>query len=49
VSHVTSIRQVSIVLSVLLGSLVLDEPSGRIRLTASFVMLTGIAAISLAD
>ncbi len=47
VSYVSSIRQISIVVGVVLGSLLLKEPFGRIRLIASLVMFAGVTIIAL--
>jgi len=47
VSYVSSIRQISIVLGVVLGSLLLKEPFGRIRLVASLVMFVRVTIIAL--
>lgn len=48
VSYVVSIREIGIVFGVLLGSLVLKEKYGKIRLIASFVILAGILLITFA-
>jgi drug/metabolite transporter (DMT)-like permease len=48
VSYVVSIREIGIVFGVLLGSLVLKEKYGKIRLIASLVILSGILLIAFA-
>lgn len=45
VAYVTTVRQVSIVFGVILGSLLLREPYGRIRLLASAIMFAGMLLI----
>lgn len=48
VSYVVSIRESGIVFGVLLGSLILKEKYGRIRLAASIIILAGISLIAFA-
>ena len=48
VSYVVSIREAGIVFGVLLGSLILKEKYGKIRLTASIIILAGILLITFA-
>ena len=48
VSYVVSIREVGIVFGVLLGSLILKEKYGKVRLIASIIILIGILLITFA-
>ncbi|MBI4641132.1 MAG: EamA family transporter [Candidatus Tectomicrobia bacterium] len=48
ISYIVSVRQTSIIFGVLLGIIVLKEPYGTIRLTASLVITIGIVLIGLA-
>ena len=48
VSYVWPSREIGIVMAVLLGSLVLKEPFGRVRVLGSGVIVLGVAAIALA-
>jgi drug/metabolite transporter (DMT)-like permease len=48
VSYVVSIREVGIVFGVLLGSLILKEKYGKVRLIASIIMLIGVLLITFA-
>jgi uncharacterized membrane protein len=48
VSYVVSIREVGIVFGVLLGSLMLKEKYGKVRLIASIIILIGILLITFA-
>ncbi len=48
VSYVWPAREIGIVIAVLLGSLVLKEPSGRGRLLGSCLIVLGIGAIAVA-
>jgi drug/metabolite transporter (DMT)-like permease len=45
VAYVTTVRQVSIIFGVILGSLLLRESYGRIRFLASAVMFVGMVLI----
>lgn len=46
-SYAVPVRQMSIVAGVLIGTMILGESCGRIRLTASFLILAGIFLIRL--
>jgi drug/metabolite transporter (DMT)-like permease len=48
VSYVVSIREVGIVFGVLLGSLILKEKYGKVRLIASIIILIGVLLITFA-
>ena len=48
VVYVAGLRQLSIVLLVLGGTLVLGEPAARFRIAASLVILAGVALITFA-
>ena len=48
VAYVTGLRQLSIVVAVIGGSLFLKEPAGRIRLAASTIIVAGLVLIALA-
>lgn len=47
VSYVTSVRQISIVLGVIFGSVLLNEKHGFIRMFASTVIVVGVALITI--
>ncbi|MEJ2199184.1 MAG: EamA family transporter, partial [Desulfuromonadales bacterium] len=46
-SYAVPVRQVSLLIGVLIGVLFLGETSGRIRFTATFLILCGAALIRL--
>jgi len=46
VGYVSAIRQLSIVFGVILGSFLLQEPYGKIRLVASLIMFCGMSLIA---
>lgn len=48
VSYVSSVREVSVVLAALLGSLVLKEPFGKSKVMGSLLVFAGVLLISLA-
>lgn len=47
-SYVVAMRQLSIVLGVVAGSLILNEPAARLRLAAAMLIVLGVACIALA-
>ena len=46
-SYAVPVRQVSILISVLMGILFLGEPSGRVRISAAMLILIGVVSIRL--
>jgi len=49
VSYIISLRQISVIIGVLLGIMLLKEKYGRIRLIASVVMFAGFFLVSIAN
>lgn len=49
VSYIISLRQISVIIGVILGIMLLQEKYGRIRLVASVVMFTGFFLVSIAN
>ncbi len=49
VSYIISLRQISVIIGVLLGTTLLKEKYGRIRLVASAVMFIGFFLVSIAN
>ena len=48
IAYVAGFRQLSIVLGVIAGVVILKEPGGRVRLLASAVIVVGLVLIALA-
>jgi len=49
VSYIISLRQISVIIGVVLGTMLLKEKYGAIRLVASAVMFTGFFLVSIAN
>lgn len=49
VSYIVALRQTSVIISVLLGSIYMREDHGRIRLIAAIVMFAGFFLVSIAN
>jgi uncharacterized membrane protein len=49
VSYIVTLRQSSVLIAVLAGSLVLKEPFGRLRIIIAFIMLCGFFLVATAD
>lgn len=46
-AHVSALRETSVVIAALIGTLVLKEPFGRIRIAAALLVAAGVTTIQL--
>lgn len=47
VSHVAPIREISILIGTIMGSVLLSEGFGRVRVIAAFLMVLGVISVAV--